>query len=183
MLEKSFEECLELASSLLGTHESLADLQDANDYINLALLFRPGAGRAWLIKSYIMSCLEDDPAALATAQMALQLRPDCAETHYAMASILNDMDRYQEALQMLQRAFDLLTRDGRWLMEDMYYLKGIIQDSMGEEEEAMSTFNMGLEQYPDSLLLRGGLEPLQREKMRRFFKVIDGGRLPAPLEY
>ena len=80
-----------------------------------------------------------------------------------------------------------LNRQVSFIVDDPLPVPPIFQwlqeNGQVENHEMYGTFNMGLEQYPDSLLLRGGLEPLQREKMRRFFKVIDGGRLPAPLEY
>jgi hypothetical protein len=40
----------------------------------------------------------------------------------------------------------------------------------------MATFETGLKRCPESSLLKAGLEPLRRERMRRAFKVIPGGR-------
>ncbi len=177
--ERSCEEYMDLAGSLLGSYETGEDLQTANEYINMAVYISPREGRAWLLKSHILSCMEDDPAALACAELALALLPASTEARYAIAAILSDLDRYDEALTMLEEAFITLDQDERWLEEDMYYLKGMILEALGQDDEALATLQQGLQRHPESSLLRGGLEPLHRERMRRSFKVIDGGRAPA----
>jgi hypothetical protein len=40
----------------------------------------------------------------------------------------------------------------------------------------MSTFEIGLKRCPESALLKAGIEPLRRERVRRSFQVIPGGR-------
>ena len=40
----------------------------------------------------------------------------------------------------------------------------------------MAVFEQGLGQHPDSEILKGGLEPLRRERMRRHLRIIDGDK-------
>jgi tetratricopeptide (TPR) repeat protein len=171
----SFEDYLEMARSLLGGSESTGDLWEANEYVNLALLMRPGHPGAWILKSQILSSLEDDPAALAAAEMAVRRAPKSAEAHYVRCAVLGDMQRHHEALRGIERAFRCLGSGDEWLLEDLYYEKAAILDALDRGDEALATFEAGLRRCPESTLLRSGIEPLRRERMRRVFKVIDGG--------
>lgn len=171
-----YEDSLEMARALLGGNEGTSDLWEGNDYVNRALRLRPGDPEAWMLKCQIMSALEDDPAALAAAEMALRRAPRSAEAHYWRAAVLADMERYGEALKALERAFRYLGRDDEWLLEDLYYEKAAILDAIGRQDEALATYEAGLKRCPDSQILKAGLEPLRRERTRRLFKVLDGGR-------
>ena len=176
MAYEDFDDYLEMARALLGGYESVSDLWEANDHVNLALRLRPNDISAWILKSQILSSLEDDPAALAAAEMAVRRAPRSAEAHYVRAAVLADMERYADAIKGIERAFRHLGRDDEWLLEDLYYEKASILDALDRADEAMATFEAGLRRCPESALLRAGLEPLRRERMRRAFKVIDGGR-------
>src|SRR5688572_28959084 len=118
-----FEDSLEMARALLGGNEGASDLWEANDYVNRALRLRPTDSEAWMLKCQIMSALEDDAAALASAEMALRRAPRSAEAHYWRSAVLADMERYDEALKSLERAFRALRDEDEWLLEDLYYEK------------------------------------------------------------
>jgi tetratricopeptide (TPR) repeat protein len=176
MQYEDFEDYLEMARALLGGYETVSDLWEANEYVNLALHMRPDDVNGWILKSQILSSLEDDPAALAAAEMAVRAAPKSAETQYVRSAVLADMERCEEALKGIDRAFRYLSRDDEWLLEDLYYEKAAILDALDRTDEAVATFEAGLTRCPSSTLLRSGLEPLRRERMRRSFTVIDGGR-------
>ncbi len=171
-----FEDSLEMARALLGGNEGASDLWEANEYVNRALRLRPADADAWMLKCQIMSALEDDPAALASAEMALRRAPRSAEAHYWRAAVLADMERYADALKAIERAFRYMGKDDEWLLEDLYYEKAAVLDAIGRQDEALATYEAGLKRCPDSQILKAGLEPLRREKNRRMFKVIPGGR-------
>ncbi len=166
-----------MASTLLAGHGSVEELQQANDWINVALQIRPRDGNAWILKGYIMSCLGDDSAALAAAEMAARDLPSDPEVYYVKATALGDMALFSEALGTLEIAFEHMSNNGdEWLLEDLYFLKGSLLEATGHEKEAISTYQQGLGQCPESVLLRGAAEPLKLEQRRRAFTVIDGGR-------
>jgi tetratricopeptide (TPR) repeat protein len=171
-----FEDSLEMSRALLGGTEGTSDLWEANDYANRALRMRPGDAEAWMLKCQILSALEDDPAALAAAEMALRRAPRLAEAHYWRAAVLADMERYPEALKSLERAFRCLGADDDWLLEDLYYEKGAVLDAIGRQDEALATYEAGLKRCPDSQILKAGMEPIRRARMRRTLKVLRGGR-------
>jgi tetratricopeptide (TPR) repeat protein len=176
MVSECYEDHMEMARSLLGGYESVSDLWEANDHVNAALCMRPNDLSAWILKSQILSSLEDDPAALAAAEMAVRRAPRSSEAHYVRAAVLADMERYADALRGIERSFRHMGREDDWLLEDLYYEKAAILDALDRADEAVATFEAGLKRCPGSALLRSGLEPLRRERMRRKFKIIDGGR-------
>jgi tetratricopeptide (TPR) repeat protein len=85
------------------------------------------------------------------------------------------MERYAEALKSIERAFRCLVPDDDWLVEDLYYEKASVLDAIGRQDEAVATFEAGLKRCPESSILRAGLEPLRRERVRKTFRVIPGG--------
>lgn len=170
-----FEDSLEMSRALLGGNEGASDLWEANDYANRALRMRPADPDAWMLKCQILSALEDDPAALASAEMALRRSPRCAEAHYWRAAVLADMERYAEALKSIERAFRCLGDDDEWLLEDLFYEKGAVLDAVGRQDEALATYEAGLKRCPESQILKAGMEPIRRARMRRAFKVLQGG--------
>ena len=172
---EDFEDSLEMARALLGGNEGASDLWDANEYVNRALRGRPSDPEAWMLKCQIMSALEDDAAALAAAEMALRRAPRSAEAHYWRAAVLADMERYADALKAIERAFRNLGDDDDWLLEDLYYEKGAVLDAIGRQDEALATYEAGLKRCPDSQILKAGMEPIRRARMRRTLKVLRGG--------
>lgn len=173
--QDEFDDCLEMARALLGGYEGPGDLWEANDCVNRALRMKPNEPEAWILKSQILTALDDDAAALAASEMAMRRAPRSAEAHYVRAAVLADMERYVEALKGVERSFRHCGSDEEWLLEDLYYEKASILDALDRADEAMATFEAGLKRCPDSRLLQAGLEPLRRERRRRSFRVIQGG--------
>ena len=176
MHSEEYEDAIEMARALLGGYEGNGDLWEAYDHVNRALRLKPAEPEAWIIKSQVLSSLDDDAAALAAAEMAVRRAPRSAEAHYVRAAVLADMERYHEALKAVERAFRYLEVDEDWLLEDLYYEKAAILDALNRADEAMTTFENGLKRCPESALLKAGMEPLRRERVRRSFQVIPGGR-------
>lgn len=174
--ERDFENSLEMARALLGNTEDSADLWEANELVNRGLALRPSDPDAWVLKCQIMSAIGDDAAALASIEMAIRRAPRMAEAHYWHTAVLADLDRHDEALRSIARAFRSLGREDEWLIEDLYFEKAVVLDAVGRRDAAMATLQAGLERFPDSAILKAGLDPLQRQKIRASFKVIQGGK-------
>lgn len=171
-----FEDALEMARALLSTNEGTDDLWEANDHVNDAIRARPADTEAWLLKCQIMSALEDDPSALAAAELAARKSPRSAEAHYWRGAILADMGRHGEALSAVCRAIATSGEDDDWLQEDLFYEKAAILDASGRRAEALATFEAGLARCPDSQILLAGIAPLRREVTRMTLHVLAGGR-------
>mgnify|MGYP001570939473 FL=1 len=175
-MRDDFEDALEMARALLGENEGTGDVWEANEHVNEALAMRPRAGEAWLLKCQIQSALDDEPAALASVEMALRCGSRTTEAHYWRAVVRANMERDAEALKALERAFRYLCDGDEWLVEDLYYEKGAILDAIGRDDEALATYEAGLSRFPESQILRAGMEPIRRERTRRAFTVLPGGR-------
>lgn len=177
-----FEESLEIVRALLAGHEAAAgpdddELYEANEAVNEALSLRPEDPDAWLLKSQVLSSLGDDFAALAAVEVSLRARPGGAEAHCVRAGILFDIGRLREAQQAIEQAFrHIRGEQDRWLLEELYYEKAVIHDSLGEHATALAAFEEGLRRCPDSELLRQGVAPIRREKLRRSLRVLPGGK-------
>lgn len=173
--DPDFEDSLELARALLAESDEGTDLWEANALINDALALRTSDASAWVLKSQIMSALEDDYSALAAAEMAIKRNPRMAEAHYWRGAVLGDLGRSVEALRAIDRAFQCVAPEDDWLLEELYYEKAALLAASGKDSDALATFDAGLARCPESTLLRAGLEPMRRELVRATFKVIPGG--------
>jgi uncharacterized protein len=88
---------------------------------------------------------------------------------------LDRVDRFEDGLRALDRAFRNLGTEDLWILEDLYYEKATMLDSLGDRDAAVAAFEAGLERCPGSVILRAGLEPLARARVRSQFKVLRGG--------
>lgn len=175
--EEEFGRSLHLCRELLNGAKDAADLGEANALCNRALRLRPRDPDAWVMKAQVLLRLEDGPAALGAALAALQVRPRSAEAHALRAAALSQMELFPEALRAALRAFRLCEEQPgqEALLEELYYERAAILDALDRTGEALATFEEGLRRYPESDLLRAGLEPLLRQQRRRSFQVLDGG--------
>ena len=176
MAQDEYEDCLEMARSLLGANETPNGLWEANEQVNRALRMRPEEAEAWVLKAQVLSSLEDEVAALAAADAALRIQPKSAEAQYMRGALLYDMELYEEAQKALDKSLRLVGTDDDWLLEEIYFEKAAALDALDRSDEAMAVFEEGLRRCPDSELLKTGLEPLRRERVRRTFRVLPGGR-------
>ena len=174
LYEDDFEDVLEGARSLLSTDEEV-DLWEANELVNRAISIRPHDPEGWILKAQVMSALEDDVAALAAIEVALAREPRSTEAHYWRAAILSDLERFDEALRSVQRAFRCLGADDDWLIEDLFCEKANALEALGRHDEALATYEMGLRRCPDSTLLLAGLTPLRKQSLKASLKVLKGG--------
>jgi tetratricopeptide (TPR) repeat protein len=176
MSDESFDQLVERARAVLGAYESVAEVWAANDAINEALLIKPESQQAWLLKSQIHSAMEDDLAALAAAEMAARYGSERAEVGLVRSAVLADLGHFEAAIELLDAALRQLKPAEHWLLEDLYYEKAAALDACEQSEEALATLEQGLRLCPDSELLRAGLEPLKRQRVRSALRLLDGGR-------
>lgn len=165
---------LDLAREFLGAGDD-AQLADANLAVNQALTLRPDSVEGWLVKCQVASAEGDDIAALAAAEMAFSRAPDRAETLYWRGAVLGDLGRHRESLRSIEAAFRAITADDHWMLEDLFYEKAVILESLGLHEAAVAACEQGLARCPGSALLRAVLAPAERARVRSSLKVLRGG--------
>lgn len=173
--DSEFDRLLDRARELLGAGDD-ALLVEANTAINQALTLRPDSVDGWLVKCQVASATGDDIAALASAEMAHTRGPNRAETLYWRGAVLGDLGRHREALRSIEAAFRAITADDHWMLEDLYYEKSMILESLGLHEAAVATCEAGLSRCPGSALLRAALVPAERARVRSSLKVLRGGQ-------
>ena len=173
--DSEFDRLLDRARELLGAGDD-ALLVEANTAINQALTLRPDSVDGWLVKCQVASATGDDIAALAAAEMAHMRGPNRAETLYWRGAILGDLGRHRESLRSIEAAFRAITIDDHWMLEDLYYEKAAILESLGLHDAAVATCEAGLQHCPGSALLRAALVPAERARLRSTLKVLRGGQ-------
>lgn len=169
-----FDRLLDAARELLGSGDD-EQLGEANLAVNQALALRPESVDGWLLKCQVQSALGDDIAALAAAEMSLTRAPGRAECMYWRGAVLGDLGRHREALRDIEAAFDAIIPEEHWLLEDLYYEKVLILETLGLPEAAVTACEVGLAQCPGSALLRAALVPAERARVRSSLKVLRGG--------
>jgi tetratricopeptide (TPR) repeat protein len=173
--DSEFDRLLDQARELLGGGDDSL-LVEANTAVNQALTLRPDSVEGWLVKCQVASATGDDIAALAAAEMAHARAPMRAETHYWRGAILGDLGRHRESLRAIEAAFRAVTDDDHWMLEDLYYEKAMILETLGLHDAAVATCEAGLVACPGSALLRAALVPAERAKVRSHLKVLRGGQ-------
>src|SRR5687767_7370845 len=108
--------------------------------------------------------------------MAHMRGPNRAETLYWRGAILGDLGRHRESLRSIEAAFRAITIDDHWMLEDLFYEKASILESLGLHEAAVATCEAGLSKCPGSALLRAALVPAERARLRSTLKVLRGGQ-------
>jgi len=172
--DTEFDRLLDRARDLLGAADD-AQLADAGVAVNQALVLRPDSVDGWLIKCQVCSATGDDIAALAAAEMAYTRAPERPDCLYWRGAVLGDLGRHAEALRAIESAFLAATDADHWLIEDLFYEKVIILETLGLPEAAVATCEEGLTQCPGSPLLRAALVPAERARVRSSLKVLRGG--------
>ena len=173
---EDFQSCLDTTRQILSRFEQTGELNRAQKCINQALLMQPTHSGAWLLKSQLMSAMEDDLSALAASEMARTQDPDSPHVLYVRATVLSDLNRYDEALESISAALRSTTESSEWLAEDLFFERASIYSTLGDDKKALAAYEEGLRRFPESVLLRSGMEPLQLDTKRHRFRVIDGGR-------
>lgn len=173
--DTEFDRLLDRARELLGAGDDTL-LVEANTAVNQALTLRPDSVDGWLVKCQVASAAGDDITALAAAEMAHTRAPNRAETLYWRGAVLGDLGRHREALRAIEAAFRAITADDHWMLEDLYYEKAMVLESLGLHDAAVATCETGLHKCPGSALLRAALVPAERNRVRSSLKVLRGGQ-------
>ena len=172
--DTEYDRLLERARELLGAGDDIV-LADANLAVNQALVLRPDSIEGWLLKCQVASATGDDVAALAAVEMAVARAPERPECQYWRGAVLGDLNRHAESLRAIEMAFALITDEDRWLVEDLYFEKVSVLESLGLHDAAVTACEDGLRASPGSALLRAALVPAERARVRGSLKVLRGG--------
>ncbi|MCL5068601.1 MAG: tetratricopeptide repeat protein [Thaumarchaeota archaeon] len=107
---------------------------------------------AWMGLTNFEEFTIDTEKARTAAQRALELEPDWAESHAAMASVYILLDRFGEALVEARKAGELNPN-----LADVQNSLGVIHTAMGELEQAVAAFTRATDLDPLSFMARFNL--------------------------
>ena len=170
-----FEACLQQARERLVSDGESA-LADAADAVDAALMQRPTAGEAWLVKAQVLAAMGDGFAALASVDQARACGAGALEAQWIRAAVLADLGFCDRALGTLAEARMELASAEPWLIEAIFLEEAAILESLGRPLEAARALEAGLDRLPDSEALRAGLAPLERARVRDTLRLLPGGR-------
>ena len=124
---------------------------DAERLIDIILSRDPTAAEAWLNRGLIArDCKRDLIKALEYFETAVKIRPDYAEAHLNLASVLTDLKRYDAALDSYDRAVD--SNPG---LADIYYNRAATLRDMREYRAAIENYDKVFEIEPTYEFLFG----------------------------
>jgi tetratricopeptide (TPR) repeat protein len=166
---------LDRARALLGAADD-GQLAEAQLAVNQALTLCPTSVDGWLLKAQVSSATGDDIAALAAVEMAQRRAPQRAECLYWRGAVLGDLGRHREALRAIESAFQIITDDDQWMLEDLYYEKAVVLEQLGLHDAAVAVCERGLRICPGSSLLRAAIAPAARARVRSSLTVLRGGQ-------
>lgn len=138
-------------------HDSTeASLKEAIALFDKAIARDPNFVRAYAGLSYAwgrMTGYEEFTIATANAEAAakkaLELGPDWAESHSAMAAVHSFLDRYEESVSEAEKAISLNPN-----LSEVYVSLGIQSSTLGRLEEGLSAFEKAYELDPLSITAR-----------------------------
>lgn len=174
-MDDFFSDLIDETKTLIGTFEDPANILKANDSINRALKISPKNPDAWALKSQIHSALEDDFSAYAAIQEALYHSPNRSDLLYIKAAILGDLDFFNEAEDIINLAFSRTSKEDL-IREDLFYEKALLLGAQGKNDESSQTIKQGLDEFPDSELLKSQIRSNIENSDRPRFRLIKGGR-------
>lgn len=160
--EGKFEEALARDSSnrkallslaLISSEEGTYNL--TKKYLDQALFYHSGNPQVHYLASYLASQNGDLKEAETQARISIQIQNNFEEAYALLSQILYEQKRYAEVLELCEYR----TNRNRNL-SDAWYLMGLSQEKLNQNEDALLSFETGLDVNPQDEILRLALEQL-----------------------
>lgn len=145
---------LALISAELGKNEQ------AERYINQAISSHAENPQVYHIAAYLEFKRGNIDAAERRALSAIQVDPDYVAPYGLLALIYYAQGRYKEVIDLSDLGISRDRNNGR-----SWYIKGLAQLKMGQEENAISTWTRGLDAVPEDEIMRAAFELLVRDNI------------------
>ena len=142
-----------LSLALVSAEEGKNDI--AERYVNQAIEYHNGDPEVYYLASYLATKRGDFEAAERLVRSSIQINPNYDKSYELLSSILYSQQRYNEVIDLCDyRIGRNRNLTGAW------YLKGLSQKSLNDNEAAIKTFNTGLSINPVDEVMRFALEQL-----------------------
>ncbi|MBR6215978.1 MAG: tetratricopeptide repeat protein, partial [Spirochaetaceae bacterium] len=143
-----------LLSLALVSYE-LGKTKAAKEYINQALKYHSDNPEVHYFAAYILAREGSWIEAEGRVRAAIQLKPGYDEAYSLLASILYSTMRYQSVVDICEYR---ISRDRK--STSAWYLKGLALTRLNRIEEAIATYQSGLEIDPEDEIMRTAMEQL-----------------------
>ncbi|WP_019677003.1 tetratricopeptide repeat protein [Arsukibacterium perlucidum] len=115
------------------------------EYLDKAIARAPQLAEAYAVKGRLFDMLQQEEQALSNFAIAIQLNPNLAIAHMWQYLTLKRSGRYDQALEALERAYQLDP-----VSVAIQYNRGYEQAIRGQFAEALSSFNQLVQDFPTS---------------------------------
>ena len=129
--------------------------EEASAFLVQAVETDPQNAQGWTLLGDIRVQLDDRDAAILAYRSAIAAAPDMERPYGRLAGLLNDMDRSDEALAVLQQGFDA-NRE----VETMGTRLALAQQALGHYDGAIATYRTILDIHPQSIVAANNLAAL-----------------------
>ena len=142
-----------LSLALVSAEEGKNDI--AERYVNQAIEYHNGDPEVYYLASYLATKRGEFETAERLVRSAIQISPNYDKAYELLASILYSQQRYNEVIDLCDyRIGRNRSLTGAW------YLKGLSQRCLKDNEAAIKSFNTGLSINPVDEVMRFALEQL-----------------------
>lgn len=142
-----------LSLALISSEEGNYNL--TKKYLDQALFYHSGNPQVHYLASYLASQNGDFKEAENQAKTAIQIQNNFEEAYILLSQILYEQKRYAEVLELCE----YITNQNRNSVSS-WYLMGLSQEKLNQNEDAISSFETGLDVNPEDEVLRLALEQL-----------------------
>lgn len=148
-----------LLSLALVSYE-LGKIEISKQYINQALKYHSDNPEVHYFAGYILAREGSWEAAETRINSAIQLDPNYDEAYSLLASVLYSTMRYQEVIDICEFR---LNRNRK--LASAWYLRGLALSKLNRIEEAIDSYQIGLDIDPEDEIMRTALEILVCENL------------------
>lgn len=142
-----------LSLALISSEEGNYNL--TKKYLDQALFYHSGNPQVHYLASYLASQNGDFKEAETQAKTAIQIQSNFESAYILLSQILYEQKRYAEVLDLCE----YITNKNRNSVSS-WYLMGLSQEKLNQTEDAILSFETGLDVNPEDEVLRLALEQL-----------------------
>lgn len=141
------KELFKLQSSYLITEKRL---KEAQDRLTIAVGLDPNDRELWMSLLDVCLRLQEFNEVIATCQKALIYFPKDGEFYYYQSIALGIEEKYQEAIDVLDKGFAVMEKNNPRLLSGMYTQMGDLYHQLNDRKKCFEAYDKALEYYPDN---------------------------------
>ncbi|MGL5771949.1 MAG: tetratricopeptide repeat protein [Bacteroidales bacterium] len=141
------KELFKLQSSYLITEKRF---KEAQDRLTIAVGLDPNDRELWMSLLDVCLRLQEFNEVIATCQKALIYFPKDGEFYYYQSIALGIEEKYQQAIDVLDKGFAAMDKNNPRLLSGMYTQMGDLYHQLKDRKKCFEAYDKALEYYPDN---------------------------------